>query len=50
MEFHNQGKKHKVDDYILILRAFYHKIHIQNTGILATYRNIIIKITYPNLS
>ena len=25
-------KKHKVDDYILILCAFFHRIHIQNTG------------------
>ena len=29
-------KKHKVDDYILILCAYFHRIHIQNTGILAT--------------
>ena len=39
-------KKHKVDDYLLILRAFFHRIHVQNTGILATYRNIIIKRNY----
>ena len=38
-------KKHKVDYYLLILHAFFHRIHVQNTGILATYcyRNIIIK-------
>ena len=39
-------KKHKVDDYILILCAFFHRIHIQNTGIIATYRNIIMKSNY----
>ena len=39
-------KKHKVDDYLLILCAFFHRIHVQNTGILATYRNIIIKRNY----
>ena len=44
MEFHNQETQ-KVDDYMLILRAFFQRIYIQNTGILTTYRNIIIKIT-----
>ena len=39
-------KKHKVDDYLLILHVFFHRIHVQNTGNLATYRNIIIKRNY----
>ena len=39
-------KKHKFDDYLLILRAFFHRSHAQNTGIVATYRNIIIKRIY----